>query len=122
MKVLKEAIPLELLEDCVKVAGLQGLQDKACFTKSQIRLKDFEALFPELAKYYQPYRARQHLVEPLTPRKAISTLKLLLSSHQLHLAHSMKVTGGTRLSWYSIENPMRLEVSKEAASGLVSFN
>ena len=119
MKVLKEKIPLELLEKCVKAVGLRNLQDNSSFTKAHIRIKDFTDLFPDLANFYQPYRARQHLNEPLSTTKAISILKLLLSSHQLHLSHQMKVVGGARTSWYSICTPQKIDVV--AFDGEVSF-
>ena len=108
MKVLKEAIPLELLEKCLKAAGLQGAHDRGCFSKSQLKLEQLEALFPDLEKFYQPYRARQRLNAPLNGTQAIGMLKLLLASQKLHLAHKLKVNGAIKTMWYYIENPPKI--------------
>jgi len=108
MKVLKGEIPTELLEKCIKTTGLTSLTDTSLFTKSSIRLKEFEELLPELEKYYQPYRARQHLIKPMTARKAVSNLKLLLKSQQIHLASSVKGVAGVRMMWYSVTHPVKI--------------
>jgi len=108
MKVLKEPIPLELLERCVKTTGLTGLTDEFGFTKTQIRLEDFQKLFPELEKFYQPYRARQHLSDTPDGTKAVSILKLLLSSQGMDLSRKMKTVGGLKMVWYNIENPNKI--------------
>jgi len=117
MKVLKEQIPKELLERFVRTTGLTGLTDESGFTKTDILLGQFHKLYPELEKFYQPYRAREHLRDAPDGTKAVSILKLLLSSQGLGLSRKMKTVGGLKMVWYNIENP-----NKHLAGIEVSFN
>jgi hypothetical protein len=101
-KIFREQPPLTLVEEFIKCLNLQGIDDSTWFSKSCIRLVEFEALLPELEPYYIPCKS-EYVHNPLTQARAITVLRQLIHSHKRELIAQEKTCGGVKGMWYKLQ-------------------
>ena len=108
--IFREIPPIELVEEYMKIFGLRGTQDNTWFSKSCINLQLADEIIPNLEPYYLPCKAKDILHTTLTPGRAITILKQLLTSHDIGLIAKEKTCGRVKGMWYQI-NPVKLITS-----------
>ena len=111
-KVFREKPPLTLVEEFIKCLNLQGIDDSTWFSKSCIRLSDFEALLPELEPYYTPCKGL-YLHTPVTHARAITVLRQLINSSNRELISQEKTCGGVKGMWYKLQRSSVCSLSSE---------
>ncbi len=100
--VFRHVPPLDLMNAMCKACGLTDVHDSKAFLKERIQLDLFQNYLPELEPYYVPCKARDFLLLPLTPQRAIVILRHVLKAHDKLLDSFEKSMHTKRLVWYRI--------------------
>ncbi len=108
-KLFRQVPPKELLEDIFfHVLNLRNLEDSTWFSKSSIHLDHLEDFFPQIEPYYLPCKAKEFLHTTLTPARAITVIRQLLTIAGYELIAQEKTCGGVKGMWYQISAPKKL--------------
>jgi hypothetical protein len=100
--VFRHVPPPDLVNDLCKACGLTDVSDSKAFLKEGISLDTFQHCLPELEPYYVPCKARDFLLLPLTPQRAIVILRHVLKAHDKLLDSFEKSMHNKRMVWYRI--------------------
>jgi hypothetical protein len=108
-KLFRETPSKELLEALVQCTiHLKSLDDSTWFSKSSIALDELERFLPQLEPYYMPCKAKDFLHTSLTPARAVTILRQLLSAAGFQWVAQEKTCGGVKGMWYQIAAPATL--------------
>lgn len=103
---LRSQPPLDLVEQCLRCAGISSIHDSTLFKKEFIQLQALEDLLPLLEPFYLPCKAIDILHEPLTPSRAITVYRHILKSHNSKLVATEKTFMNSKAIWYSVQTPL----------------
>jgi hypothetical protein len=109
--VFRHVPPPEIVNDLCKACGLTDVSDSKAFLKEGICLRSFQDCLPELEPYYVPCKARDFLLLPLTPQRAIVILRHVLKAHDKVLDSFEKSMHNKRMVWYRILS--KLDANRE---------
>jgi hypothetical protein len=118
--VFRHVPPLDLVTTLCKACGLTDVHDSKAFLKESIQLDTFQQCLPELEPYYVPCKARDFLLLPLTPQRAIVILRHVLKAHDKLLDSFEKSMHNKRMVWYRILCK-REETTEESKEICVEF-
>lgn len=105
-KLFREAPPKDLLETVLqRTLRLKSLEDSTWFSKSSIALDELEVCLPQIEPYYMPCRAKEFLHSSITPARAITIIRQLLTVRGYELIAQEKTCGGIKGMWYQIAAP-----------------
>ena len=111
MRVFREIPPIEYVNKIFKTLGLRDMADTAWFSKSSIRLQEFEELLPELEPYYVPCKAHEYIHQPLTQIRVVTIIRQLLKAHGATLNVCEKSCGGEKKKWYQVSGSASTSVT-----------
>jgi hypothetical protein len=100
--VFRHVPPSDLVNTMCRACGLTDVHDSKAFLKESIHLESFQHCLPELEPYYVPCKARDFLLLPLTPQRAIVILRHVLKAHDKMLGSFEKSMHNKRMVWYRI--------------------
>lgn len=100
--IFRREPPLELVIRVLAAFGLKSIDDASWFSKSHIRLDVLETVLIELDSYYMPCKAEIYLYKELTPLRAVTILRHVLKTRDIHLSTVEKARGGNKTIWYQI--------------------
>jgi hypothetical protein len=115
--VFRKTPPIDIILQILSAFGLKSLNDISWFSKSHIRLQLLEEILLELEPYYMPCKAKEYLYNTLTPLRAVTILRQVLKTQDIHLVSNERGRGNVKTIWYSIE-PQTIDIQP----GQVEFN
>ena len=117
--IFRKEPPLEIITRVLSAFGLKSIDDASWFSKSHIRLDVLESVLIDLDSYYMPCKAEIYLYKELTPLRAVTILRHVLKTCDIHLSTVEKARGGNKTIWYQII-PKNRETTESL--GNVDFN
>lgn len=117
--IFRKEPPLDIILRVLEAFGLKGLGDASWFTKPHIRLDLLELVLLDLEPYYMPCKAEIYLYNKLTAQRAVTILRQILNTRDIHLSTNERGRNGIKTIWYQIvaEKPQDSE-----SLGTVEFN
>ena len=104
--IFRNHIPVDFINQFVKIFHLQNLRDTSEFTKHNVKLELYYELLPTLLIYYLPCKFKFLENASTSPQGMITIFRQLLRSQNLYLKKNYKVVHKNKTTYYYIYNPI----------------
>ena len=128
-QLFKNKPDINLLNDIIKLYGLNDFNDSKLFTKNNLidlqTVKNIKEMIPRLNEYYLPCKSKLFLSR-IDEKKCITILRQLLKLHNYNVFSKEKCIKGIKYNYYQIlpytNNKINTESNNDERIIVLSFD